>query len=192
MLYPRKSRSCSERRRAAVALRQSEERYRNFIGQSTEGIWRVEFKIPIPIDTPVDEMVELICRHGFYAECNDAMARMYGFESASDITGKNCCELLNFSEREHREFVRAFIENGFRLNEGESHELDANGCDKYFLSNFAGTIEAGNLASVWGIQRDITDKRLAENALRASQEYLEVAQKTAMIGSFEFDFVRGY
>lgn len=41
---------------------------------------------------------------------------------------------------------------------------------------------------VVGVNTDITDRKEAEIALRASREYLEIAQKAAKIGSFEFDF----
>ncbi len=177
-----------ERKTVLEAYRDSERRYRNFIEQSTEGIWRVEFKEPISIDLPVDEKIELSFRHAFYAECNDAMARMYGLESAEDLTGRYVSEFLVPSDSANREFVRAFMENGYRLNDGESHEIVAGGADKNFLNNFIGMVAGGNLVSVWGIRHDITEQRKIENALRANRESLEIAQKAAKIGSFEFEY----
>ncbi|MBA2620423.1 MAG: PAS domain S-box protein [Acidobacteria bacterium] len=180
-----------ERKTVLEAYRASEWRYRNFIEQSTEGIWRVEFKEPLSIDLPVDEKVELAFRHAFYAECNDAMARMYNLESAKDLTGRYVSEFLVPSDSANREFVRAFMENGYRLNDGETHEIDAGGADKYFLNNFIGMVAGGNLVSIWGIQRDITGQRKIEQALRENQTHLALAQQASKTGSFELNLKTG-
>jgi PAS domain-containing protein len=69
-----------KRERIESHLRESDDRYRAFIKQSTEGIWRFELDEKFSVNLPVDEQVELAFRHGYLAECNDAMARMYGYE----------------------------------------------------------------------------------------------------------------
>src|SRR5919107_5091332 len=76
------------------ALRESEERYRAFIANSSEGIWRFEFERPVPTDLPEDEQVERFYRHGYLAECNDAAARMYGFERAEEMLGARLGDML--------------------------------------------------------------------------------------------------
>ncbi|HEX8353208.1 MAG TPA: hypothetical protein VF611_09930, partial [Pyrinomonadaceae bacterium] len=67
------------------ALRESEERYRAFIANSSEGIWRFEFDEPIPTDLPEDEQVDRFYRFAYLAECNDAAAHMYGFERGEEM-----------------------------------------------------------------------------------------------------------
>jgi len=180
-----------ERKTVLEAYRDSERRYRNFIEQSAEGIWRVEFKEPISIDLPVERRAEIARLHGFYAECNDAMARMYGLESAKDLTGRYVSEFLAPAVKADGKFVRAFMENGYRLNDCETHERDADGNDKYFLNNFVGMVADGNLVSVWGIQRDITGQRKIERALRESQTHLALAQQASKTGSFELNLKTG-
>lgn len=148
-----------------LALQRGEERYRAFIEQSTEGIWRCELGEPLPVETPVDEQIEWIFRHGYLAECNNAMAAQYGFGSAAEIIGAPLSQLLIPEDPENVEFLRAFIENGYSLTEAESHEKSASGGDVYFLNNFVGFIEQGRLVRAWGTQRDITLRKKAEHEM---------------------------
>src|SRR5215212_5358269 len=76
------------------ALRESEERYRAFIANSSEGIWRFELEQPVPTDLPEDEQIELCYQRGYLAESNDAMARMYGFTKAEEIAGARLGDFL--------------------------------------------------------------------------------------------------
>ena len=155
-------------------LRDSEERYRTFIGQSTEGIWRLEFEEEIPTDLPEDEQIERFYRHGYLAECNDAMARMYGSSRAEEMVGARLVELLPPSVPENGEYLRAAVRSGYRLTDAESQELDREGDRKYFLNNLTGMVEDGRLVRVWVTQRDVTEKRAAEEELRYSEERFRV------------------
>ncbi|HKP70256.1 MAG TPA: PAS domain S-box protein [Pyrinomonadaceae bacterium] len=154
----------SEERRAREAVRRSEERYRAFIKQSTEGIWRFELDEPIDITLPTSEQVRLAYKHGYLAECNDAMAKQYGFAEASDIIGARLADLLVEDDPKNVEFLSAFIESNYHLSEAESHERDADGTDRYFLNNFVGIVEDNKLIRAWGTQRDVTAAKLADEA----------------------------
>src|SRR5687768_9736625 len=79
---------------AGQALRSSEDRYRSFIAQSSEGIWRFELDEPIPVEWPVERQVEAMYRCAYLAECNDAMARMYGYSDARALIGARLPDLL--------------------------------------------------------------------------------------------------
>ncbi|MFL5474766.1 MAG: PAS domain S-box protein, partial [Gemmatimonadales bacterium] len=68
----------SQHAAAQAALRQSEERYRAFIEQTAEGVWRFELEDPVPVTLPEDEQIERFYTHAYRAECNDALALMYG------------------------------------------------------------------------------------------------------------------
>ncbi|HZH33476.1 MAG TPA: PAS domain S-box protein, partial [Pyrinomonadaceae bacterium] len=167
----------TELRRAETVMRDSEQRYRAFIEQSLEGIWRVEMTEPIPIDLPNSKQIELMYKTGFLAECNNAMARQYGFESGNDLTGKPLGEMLIHRDPASEAYLQAFIESGYRLTDAESHESDSEGRDKYFLNNLVGVVENNNLFRAWGTQRDITERIAAEQkkveAVRQLETFVE-------------------
>jgi two-component system cell cycle sensor histidine kinase/response regulator CckA len=166
----------TQRKHAEQALRASEERYRAFIEQTAEGMWRVELEEPMPIGLSEDDQIDHFYAYAYMGECNDAMARMYGLEEASDLAGVRLGDLLPRSDPHNIEYLRAWVRNGYRLIEAESHERDVRGRDRYFLNNFIGIIEDGKLLRAWGSQRDITERRRAEEQLRQVDRLEAVGQ----------------
>ncbi|HYP15094.1 MAG TPA: PAS domain S-box protein [Bryobacteraceae bacterium] len=157
----------SDFKRAEAALHASEERYRAFIQQSSEGIWRFELDRPIPVDIPVDEQLDRAYKYAYLAECNDAMARMYGYSSAGEIVGARLGDLM---PREVNEgYLRRFLEGGFRLSGAQSEEFDRYGNLKFFQNSLVGIIEKGCLVRAWGTQQDVTERYRTEAALRSSE-----------------------
>jgi PAS domain S-box-containing protein len=159
-----------ERARAARSLLESEERYRAFIANSSEAIWRFELEQPIPVNLPEDEQIEMLYRFAYLAECNDAMARMYGYELADQLVGARVGDLLPRSNPRNIAYLRALKRSGYRLIDAEMQEVDRHGNTKYFLSNQIGIVENEAVVRGWGIQRDITERKEAEMERIESEE----------------------
>lgn len=162
----------TERRRVEEALRASEERYRSFVVNSSEGIWRFEAGRPIDTSLSADEQLELLARHGYMAECNDTMARMYGYERADDLTGAHIEVIRSAINPTIRINARMFIENGYRLLDAKSTGVDAQGRERFFSSNLTGVVVGGHLLRIWGTQRDETERRVFEAQLEGSRRQM--------------------
>jgi two-component system, cell cycle sensor histidine kinase and response regulator CckA len=167
---------------AQEALRQSEERYRAFIEQTAEGVWRFELEEPVPTELAVEEQIERFYTHAYLAECNDVVAGMYGFASAAELVGARLGDLLPRSDPQNLEFLHAFIASGYRLTDAESHEYDREGSDRYFLNNLIGIVSHGRIVRAWGSQRDITATRQADAAIQASEARFRSVFESGMIG----------
>lgn len=177
----------TEQKRVSEALRQREHDYRQFVAQSSEGIFREELDEPIRVDLPEDELIQKILQHSYVAECNDALARMYGFESNREIIGKRLAETLPPEDPRNIEMTRQYIRSGFRILDRESDQVDLQGNAKVFRNSMIGIVEDGMLLRTWGIQRDVTESKRAENDLLRSEERFRIALKHSPITVFTQD-----
>ena len=165
-------RDVTDRKRSEEALRRSEENYRNFVSQSSEGIYRDDLDPAIPVDLPEDEFIYRFLRSTVMVECNNAMAAMYGFASWEELRGRPMAERVLPEDPRNIEMARAFIRSGFRFVEHESREVDRYGNPKIFTNSMVGTVEDGRLVRIRGIQRDITEKVKLEQSRQQAEEAL--------------------
>ncbi|MEP7256446.1 MAG: PAS domain S-box protein [Ferruginibacter sp.] len=166
------ARDITEQKKAALALEESEQRYKMFVEQSTEGIWRIESKEVIDITATAEEMFDQCFKNSFIAECNDAYAQMYGFEKAAELIGIPLNKLWPKENVVSIEFITNFFKNGFKATNEISYEYNRNGEQVIFINTMAGIVKDNSLTSVWGIRSDITEQKKAEQALAESETHL--------------------
>ncbi len=176
---------------AEASLRQSEERYRAFIRNSSEGIWRMEFEPPVDTSLPIETQIDQMYRSARLVECNDAMGRMYGFSNAEGLIGTTLDFMLPASDPSAKEYLASIIKSGYRATNLESSERNVFGHAVYFLNNMVGIIENGRLVRLWGTQQNITDRKCAEEAIRESEARTRIAQQAARWGVFEYNYKTG-
>ncbi|MBI5101856.1 MAG: diguanylate cyclase [Nitrospirae bacterium] len=140
------TRDISERKRSDEALRKSEERYKNFIDTTLDGIYHVNAE-------------------GVFTLMNRSGAKIFGYESPEEIIGRNALEFWRDprdrdayrEELRIRKYVSAYPIKARKKN-GEPIELET--------SSRIVESDSGNIIGIEGILRDVTERRHMEEELR--------------------------
>ena len=155
----------AERDAAIAKAGASDERYRAFIANSSEAIFRTELAEPMPVTLPPDDQIAWVRKHGYVAECNTAFMVALGVKDApSPIVGTRLGDHPTWS-RVYIERIREAIRNGYQVRNIEHVVHGPYGLDRVLLISMIGIVENGHVLRFWGSGRDVTAMREAEHAL---------------------------
>ncbi|MFI5197886.1 MAG: PAS domain S-box protein [Thermoanaerobaculia bacterium] len=147
-----------------TSLRNSEQRYGRLFEQSLAGIYRT---------TPEGQILE----------CNEAFARLYGYESRQDLLEQSAFALHESTESRER-FLEALREKGTLLaREARSRRKDGS----LFWTFEHASLLPGPPESIEGTIVDISERKEAEEALRLSRERYRSVVESSRDGLLFFD-----
>ena len=167
------SQDITERKYAEEALEASEIRYKVFIEQSSEAIWRYELEVPVNVKQSTQAVINHLRKYAFLAECNETMAKMHGLETSAQLVGCRLDDLLNFDDESNIKLLKAFIESNYRLTDTESSIRVGKGETMHLVYNIVGVVEEDYLVRAWGTQRDITQKKATEERIKLLAHLVE-------------------
>jgi PAS domain S-box-containing protein len=152
----------TDRERAERALRESERRYRDLFEGSTDAIY-------------------VNALNGQFIDCNQPMLDLFGYTREEMLRLRSVDFYVRPRERD--EFQKAVMEAGavkdyeIRLRKKDGTEIDC------LLSTTLWRSSDGRILGYQGMVRDITKRKKAEEALRATKDELEhmVAERTAAL-----------
>jgi diguanylate cyclase (GGDEF)-like protein/PAS domain S-box-containing protein len=147
------------RRSLSAALAHSEERYRTYVSTSTEAILGAEFNPPVKTDLPLEQQADEVAARAVIVECNQALARMLGVDSAESLRGRAIADLL--PEGVARQIAIEWVRAGYRLSEQEFQIPATDGRSRWVLGSNVGVIKEGGLSGLWSTWRDITGRKSA-------------------------------
>ena len=152
-------------------LRASEERFRALFEYALEGVY----------ETP---------REGGFSRVNPAMARILGYATPAEVLRiapeKTAGMYLSATRR--TEFFEALGANDYLAN-FESEIRRPDGTTAWIQENVRAVRDPrGRLVYLQGFVTDITARRQAEDALRASEERFRVLFEHSPIGTVEYDY----
>lgn len=140
---------------------------------------------PMPITLDAEDQVERLLRDLRLVDCNDALAEQYGFPRAEAIIGRNVAFLLDASNPTHRDYLRAFVHSGYRLEGVEYAQRAPDGTTTHFVTHLVGTVRGGHLTGAWGVQVDATARRQLEQQSRQAET---VTALNRLAGGVAHDF----
>src|ERR1700752_393978 len=128
---------------------------------------------------------------GIIVSWNTGAQHMYGYTEAEAV-GKPITMILPPELRDEEKKILETVRAGDHISQFETVRVAKTG-KRINVSLTISPIKDSNgrMVGVSGIARDITERKLAEEALRASEERLRLAQQVAHIGSFEWNIQTG-
>ena len=146
----------TEHKRAEEALRESEERYRQLIETMQDGIYRSSHE-------------------GKFLEVNPAMVKILGYSSKEELMAIDIKKQLYFDpdDRESAALEEKLVEIAvFRLRKKDGSEVWVEDHGRHVLD------ENGNILDHEGVLRDVTERKLAEDALeKSTREHEKLIQE---------------
>ncbi len=138
------------------ALKESEARYRAFIANSSEAMYRFDVLPPIDVHLDGQEQLEQLNTRACVAECNHVAARLLGGDSPDSVLGLPLseCGAVDFHAG-----ANDFIKSGYRIQDYEIELIKGSGERQYFQVSAMGIVENGFLQRFWGTTRDVTEKK---------------------------------
>lgn len=156
-----------ERKQAADALLASEKRFRLLFEHNLAGVFR---SLP----------------DGRLLECNDAFARMLGYESRDEIIGVNTTSF--YFEEEDRERYLAHLREYGSVNNSVVRLRRADGTEVWGMETVNLILDdPGQPEVMQGTLIDFTERKHVEQALLLSESRLEKAQSLGHLGSWTWD-----
>jgi two-component system, cell cycle sensor histidine kinase and response regulator CckA len=165
-------RDITERKRAEVVLRESQERFSKVFSAS-------------PVGISVATLEE-----GRFKEANEAFLALYGY-TREEVIGHTANDLNIWVNQEDRHRMVNLLKECNRVSDFETQIRTKSGDIKQVLFS-AEAIEVDGERSILGLMRDITERKRAENALQETEYWIRESQRVGRIGSYVTDFTSGY
>jgi PAS domain S-box-containing protein len=154
-------------KRAQQALQESEEKYRNIFENATEGIFQTTLE-------------------GRFLNVNPSMARMLGYESPEDLMSRvTNLEEQGYGDPEDRKRLLKLLETKSHIEGFETQVVRRDGKRIWISINTHAVFGSGGGITYYeGTVEDITQRKLAEQALQESEAKYRNVVENALVGSF--------
>jgi PAS domain-containing protein len=147
------------------------ERYQQLVQVFPIGIAEFSLGDPVPMEAPVNETLAAVARARLLGG-NHEFARLSGRPNIDALKGTRFADTFSFSKPCEQEYS-SWIAGGFPVRSFETTECGPDDLVRFFENTLVGNVKSGHLLGFWGMKQDITERKIAERALRAARDKLE-------------------
>ncbi|MFN3426117.1 MAG: PAS domain S-box protein [Candidatus Thermochlorobacter sp.] len=181
----------TERVRLEKEIFQRDERLQLFFNQALEGFYFMMLDEPIEWHNAPDKEAALdyIFTHQRMTEANDAILAQYGL-SREEFLGRTPADFYAHDLEYGRRIWRENLDHGAQII--VTHERRADGTPIWIEGHYTPLFNReGKFIGHFGVQRDITERKKIEDALRVSEERYYIAAKHTGQLVYDLDITSG-
>lgn len=166
----------------------SEEGVKQFLKLTTEGIYHISFSPPISLELSIEEQYVRFRRDGYFLQCNDAFARLYGYPEGKVLNGMPVTKFVEgIPDAGMAVTFPDFAAANYILLNKASREWNGSGEYVHLLNNVFGIIEKNQLKGIWGTQRDISELKATQDTIATRDEITEKLMANFPVVYYRFD-----
>ncbi len=159
----------TDRKKTERMVHENEERYRNIIADTEAGYFQIDTE-------------------GRFTRVNPAWLRMHGFSSETEVIGKHfSITQVDTDQRAAQKSVE-YLLGGGKIPHGEFSRKMKDGSIGYHTFSASPIVKNGEVAGMEGFLIDITESKLAEDALKESVKDYHDLYHNAAVGIFHSSF----
>ena len=180
-------RDITERKKAELELHESQEKLELFFSQSLDGFFFMMLDEPIEWneDTNKEKVMDYVFAHQRITKANDAILEQYG-ATREQYIGLTPNDLFKHNLKEGKKVWREFFDTGKLRVETDQKKM--NGSGMLIEGDYTCMYDSKKrITGHFGIQRDITDRKIAEDALRDRTKRYELIMEGANDAIWDWD-----
>ncbi len=147
---------------------QAVQKYKSLVNVVPFGVAEFKMRWNVDCSLPCEQLLDSVI-HARLIDGNDEFARSYKFESIKDILGMRLGKLLPVRGRQ-KEFCERWIKEAFPVRSFEATESTRGGSTKIFEFTFIPRLRDKELAGLWLLKEDISEKKRTEQELRKAHK----------------------
>ena len=156
--------------RAEEALRESQQQLELFFSQSLDGFFFIMLDEPVQWDDAADKekVLDYVFANGRVTKANDALLAQFG-AAREEFIGCPLNYFFTHNLNRGREVIKQLFDGGIIYLQSEKRKFD--GTQMWVEGNYICIYDShGRIIGHFGVQRDISDRKKTEAALKESEE----------------------
>lgn len=161
------------------------EKYRRLVDAVPLGIAEFTISSPLAAEAAAKDLLAAMLQTSL-AYANTEFLRMHGVLDLAEVRGKMPNRFMPL-DQEGKRLLESWSRSRFTIAMGETKQVFADGQTRYIENTIVGVVRSGLLTGFWLLRRDLTDRRLREEALEESERRFRVLYHSSPIMKHSID-----
>jgi|GEM_PF-5574754 len=161
------------------------EKYRRLVDAVPLGIAEFTIASPLSAEAAAKDLLAAMIQTSL-AYANTEFLRMHGVLDLAEVRGKMPNRFMPL-DSEGKRLLETWSRNRFTIAIGETKQVFADDETRYIENTIVGVVRSGLLTGFWLLRRDLTERRMREEALEQSERRFRILYDSSPIMKHSID-----